>query len=182
MSATENVKDEYIPVHRRHCARHSLVLARFFSIDEKEDFKILDSTPAAVRVLANWLYMQDINLDVHQGRACLGQRAFDRQLTQAETYEKAKACKDELETLVNVWILAGELKIYKLQNNAMVKLLVVAKTCPTMFAPLYTRIYAKTEAGCRLREFVVRWQHGVRIIMNSNRDRICSLTRCYSIF
>ncbi|KUJ22785.1 uncharacterized protein LY89DRAFT_728898 [Mollisia scopiformis] len=156
-NASDKSKDEHIPVHKRHACRYSPVLEKAFGIDQKKEYKFLDTTASAVSALVSWFYMQEVNLDVHEGKyACLDQRPFSRQLLPDEQYQKAKACKDEVGTLIDLWILGGELQIFKLQNNTMIKLLAVAKTCALSFGPFYTRVYAKTQIGSPLREFIVR--------------------------
>ncbi|KAF8851441.1 hypothetical protein BDZ45DRAFT_695893 [Acephala macrosclerotiorum] len=93
--------------------------------------------------------MQEINLHIHHNQSACENHDLEDHL-------KAKACKEEVRTLIELWLVAGELQIFKLQNRAMGCLLKVARKCASTFGVFYVRVYAKTRAGSPLREFVVR--------------------------
>jgi hypothetical protein len=107
--------------------------------------------------MVDWIHTQQIHLTVHCTKyGCTDERPFARQPTKEETIRKAQACNEETTALVNLWILAGELLISKLQNHTINLLLKVARSCAQAFGPLYNRIYEKTDIDSPLREFVAR--------------------------
>lgn len=144
-----NLQDQPFTIHKRHACRYSPVLDKAFNIDQKTRFTIRDSTPNALSLLREWLYMQEINLHIHYGQSACDNHDLEGHL-------KAKACKEEVGTFVELWLVAGELPIFKLQNRAMACMLKVARKCASTFGVFYVRVYAKTHPGSRLREFMVR--------------------------
>ncbi|KAE8446873.1 hypothetical protein EG329_011504 [Mollisiaceae sp. DMI_Dod_QoI] len=146
---SERVKDEHFAVHKRHACRYSPVLEKAFNIDQRARFTITDTTPSALRLLIQWLYLQEINIHVHQGY-------YSCDPEPSAEHAGIKACKDEIGTFINLWILAGELKIFKLQNCTMDKLFNIAENCPSRFGSFYTRVYAKTHDTSPLRQFIVQ--------------------------
>ncbi|CZR51134.1 uncharacterized protein PAC_01009 [Phialocephala subalpina] len=146
---SSHLQDQTFTIHKRHACRYSPILDKAFNLDQKTRFTIKDSTPLAVNLLREWLYMQEINLHIHHGQSACKNHDLEDHL-------KAKACKEEVGTLIELWLVAGRLQIFKLQNRAMGCMLKVARKCASTFGVFYMRVYAKTQPGSVLREFMVR--------------------------
>lgn len=162
------VKDERFefPIYRRHASRYSPILRKAFLSKHNKSFVIKDTSPSAVGLLIDWLHTQTIGLQVHSVRhTCRDDRPFARPTTREDEARKAQACREETSALVNLWLLAGELQISKLQNYTMTLLLTVARSCALTFGTLYNRVYAKTDVGSPLRAFIAQlcaWSENFR--------------------
>lgn len=135
-------------VHKEVVCRHSPVLKAAFNSGfiegQTQTYELSHVNSETAKMLVQWLYAQEVTI---------------KQLKQGWKYSEDKIHEDEADledtNLVNLWILADELQIPRLQNYALRIMDDISKAQDAAPTHIYKLVYEGTREGSSLRRYVV---------------------------